>query len=143
MAFTLNLQVRDYELDQYGVVNNAVYSQYLEHARHEFLIAMGLDAAQVARSGRSLALSEIHVVYRISLRSRDLFAVTSRISEVRGARVTFAQAIYRAGETRPALQATAVAVFVDERGRPQRVEGELRAMFEKHLEPEDRTSSPA
>lgn len=135
MAFSLHLQVRDYELDQYGVVNNAVYSQYLEHARHEFLIAMGLDAAQVARSGRSLALSEIRIAYRISLRSRDAFTVTSRISEVRGARVTFSQAIYRAGETRPAVEATAVAVFVDGRGRPQRVEGDLRAMFEGHLEP--------
>ncbi|MFI5400118.1 MAG: acyl-CoA thioesterase, partial [SAR324 cluster bacterium] len=134
MAFTLQLQVRDYELDQYGVVNNAVYSQYLEHARHEFLIAMGLNAAQVARSGRSLALSEIRIAFRIPLRSRDAFTVTSSISEVRGARVNFSQAIYRAGETRPAVEATAVAVFLDERGRPQRVEGELRAMFEKHLE---------
>ena len=141
MAFTLDLEVRDYELDQYGVVNNAVYLRYLEHARHGFLIALGMDAAQVARSGRSLALSEIHVAYRTPLRSRDAFTVTARIAAVSGARVTFAQAIHKRGEAKAAVEATAVAVFLDGQGRPQRVEGALRALFEKHLEPEAERAS--
>ena len=31
--FTLEIVVRDYELDSEGIVNNAVYLHYLEHTR--------------------------------------------------------------------------------------------------------------
>lgn len=72
-VFTLPFRVRDYELDQYGVVNNAVYLNYLEHARHEFMESIGVDPASIAASGRALALSEITLRFRTSLRSKDAF----------------------------------------------------------------------
>lgn len=34
--FELEMQVRDYECDMEGIVNNAIYQHYLEHTRHEF-----------------------------------------------------------------------------------------------------------
>lgn len=131
--YSLEFKVRDYELDQYGVVNNATYLNYLEHARHEFLHEIGIDPAAVARSGQSLALSEIHVHYRSPLHSREHFRVEVSIGAVRGARVTIVQRIVSHPAGRPVLEADAVAVFLDERGRPRRVSAEHRAAFAPYL----------
>ena len=43
----LKLKVRDYECDLQGIVNNANYQHYLEHARHEFLLQAGISFAQL------------------------------------------------------------------------------------------------
>ena len=41
--FVTTLKVRSYECDIYGHVNNAVYLQYCEAARVEFLESLGYD----------------------------------------------------------------------------------------------------
>ena len=37
--FETRMEVRDYECDIQGIVNNANYLHYLEHTRHRFLFA--------------------------------------------------------------------------------------------------------
>ena len=132
-VYSLDFKVRDYELDQYGVVNNAVYLNYLEHARHEFLHTLGIDPAAVAGAGQSLALSELHVHFKSPLRSREFFRVEVAIGEVRGARVAIDQRIVSQPDGRMVLTARAVAVFLDERARPLRVDPLHRAAFQPYL----------
>lgn len=119
--FVLEFRVRDYELDQYGVVNNAVYQNYLEHTRHEFLLSVGVDPASVAAAGRSLALSQLHIRYLAPLRSRDAFHVRLTVSRLTGARVEFHQIVLRMPKKETVAEAWAEALFVDERGRPMRI----------------------
>ena len=49
--YTIALQVRNYECDMEGIVNNAVYLNYLEHARHQFLRSAGIDFAELTQQG--------------------------------------------------------------------------------------------
>lgn len=39
--YTLEIAVRDYEVDSEGIVNNANYLHYLEMTRHEFCRGLG------------------------------------------------------------------------------------------------------
>ena len=134
-VYTQEFRVRDYELDQHGVVNNAIYLNYLEHTRHEFLNILGIDPAAVAKEGRSLALSEIQVKYKGSLRSRDHFRVELDIEAVRGARVIIRQWIVRLPKGNRILEARVVAAFLDEQGQPLRIQRSHKEAFSTYLNP--------
>ena len=54
LYFSLEFTVRDYECDLQGVVNNANYQHYLEHARHEFLISKGISFVKLHEEGIDL-----------------------------------------------------------------------------------------
>ena len=60
-SFSLELAVRDYECDLQGVVNNAVYQNYLEHARHEYLKSIGIDFAALTLQGINLVVTRVEM----------------------------------------------------------------------------------
>ena len=41
--YETRMEVRDYECDIEGIVNNANYLHYTEHTRHRFLRSLGLS----------------------------------------------------------------------------------------------------
>ena len=135
-TFTLDFQVRDYELDQYGVVNNAVYLNYLEHTRHEFLISIGVQPAQLAAAGASLTLSGITVRFRAPLRSKERFRAHIAVSRLTGVRAVFHQWIVALEGEAPAVEAWPEALFLDGQGRPMRIPAEVREKLAAFLEVE-------
>ncbi len=54
--FEIELDVRDSECDLQGVVNNAVYQNYFEHARHRYLTTNGFDFARLHEAGCDLVV---------------------------------------------------------------------------------------
>ncbi len=73
----------------------AVFANYLQHARHEFLSYVGVSADAIAQQGDALALSELNLKYVRPLRSGDSFRVTCHVARATGARLVLQQEVYR------------------------------------------------
>jgi acyl-CoA thioester hydrolase len=127
-SFTLEMSVRDYECDLQGVVNNAVYQNYLEHARHEYLKILGIDFAALAARGINLVVVRAELDYKSSLTSGDRFVVELRPERLSPVRVGFRQSIFRLPDRRPVMQALIIGTAVNANGRP-RLPEELAAVF--------------
>lgn len=115
----LALKVRDYECDMDHVVNNAVYLNYLEHARHEFLSSLGIKFGELAKRGVSLVVTRIEVDYKASLTSGDDFVVQTSLTRNGRIRLQFNQRIYRLSDRRLMLNAVVTGTALNERGRPE------------------------
>ncbi len=74
--FKINMQVRDYECDLQGIVNNAVYMNYLEHARHEFLLDNNVNFVELSQQGIDLVVVKAEIEFKKSLKPADKFYVT-------------------------------------------------------------------
>ena len=66
MKHTATLTVRSYECDSYNHVNNAVYLNYLEYARMEFLRAINFDYEGIVAAGYYLYVTHIDIFYKAS-----------------------------------------------------------------------------
>ena len=128
-AHELEFCVRDYECDLQGVVNNAVYQNYLEHARHEFLRSRGIDFAEVTASGINLVVIRAELDYRKSLASGDRFCVRSQLKRSSRLRCEFHQVIVRLPDEASMLRAIITATSLNQQGRPFLAES-LQALFD-------------
>jgi acyl-CoA thioester hydrolase len=115
--YSLNFVVRDYECDLQGVVNNANYQHYLEHARHEFLISKGVSFFQLHEEGIDLIVTRVEIDYKFPLKSRDQFVVTVNIQREGNARILFVQEIYRLPDLKLVIKAKVTGVAT-RKGRP-------------------------
>lgn len=73
--FRYEMKVRDYECDIQGVVNNANYQHYMEHARHEFLLSCGVSFSKLHEEGIDFMVSKATIEYKTPLRGDDRFVV--------------------------------------------------------------------
>jgi len=118
-CFSLEMAVRDYECDMQGVVNNAVYQHYLEHARHEYLKSLGIDFAAITARGINLVVTRVEIDYRMSLTSGDRFIVTVEPRRISPLRIGFRQTILRLPDRKTAVMAQVTGTSLNAKGRPQ------------------------
>jgi acyl-CoA thioester hydrolase len=118
VMFSWESEVRDYECDLQGIVNNATYQNYLEHARHQFLKAKGIDFAEVTARGIFLIVVRIEIDYKSPLKSGDNYRVDLRLERVSRIRFAFVQEIVRLSDNKTCIQARVITSAMNERGRP-------------------------
>ena len=117
--FTLEIAVRDYELDSEGIVNNAIYLHYLEHTRHAFVKQEGLSFGSLTSEGLVPVVRRMTIDYRTPLRSGDV--MLSRLwVERQGPRFIFYQDIYKKGSGELVVSAAVTIVCMDRDGHINR-----------------------
>ena len=119
--FELELSVRDYELDLQGIVNNSVYQNYLEHARHEFLYSKDINFARLHDEGKDLIISRLEIDYKYPLKSHDRFKVTLDIQRDGHLKVVFDQKILRVPDDKLVVKARVTGVCLKD-GKPVKPE---------------------
>ncbi|KTF17177.1 MULTISPECIES: acyl-CoA thioesterase [Pseudoalteromonas] len=118
MTFKVDFKVRDYECDLQGIVNNSVYFNYLEHARHEFLYAKGVDFAQLAKDKINLVVIRSEMDYKHSLIPSDEFYVAVEPVRISRLKFAFKQTVVRKRDEKVMLNALVTGTSVNEKGRP-------------------------
>ena len=122
--FFVDITVRDYECDQQGIVNNAVYLNYLQHARHEFGKSVGLDWLELSARGIDLVLRRAELDYLQPLRPGMNIRVTAHPVRNGKFRFYFRQEILIMPGEIPAVKAlmTAACVLDGKPAAPQELD---------------------
>ncbi|MEQ8956209.1 MAG: acyl-CoA thioesterase [Gammaproteobacteria bacterium] len=126
VEFIQDMKVRDYECDMQGIVNNAIYQHYLEHARHEFLQSRGLSFSELTNRGIIIVVVRVELDYHGSLRSGDTFRVSVKVKKESRVRIGFYQQIKRLPDESPVVTAKIITTAIKEN---------RRAYFPEELEP--------
>ena len=124
MKVTSELTVRSYECDSYGHVNNAVYVNYLEFGRMEFLNGIGFDYKKMVAAGYYIYISRIDIKYKASSFLGDKLFIDVEPIETGAVKGTLRQSIRKEDGTICA-EAEVTWATVNTQGRPCRLPKEF------------------
>jgi acyl-CoA thioester hydrolase len=114
-----SLQVRTYECDSYGHVNNANYLNYLELARYEFLKDVNFDYPAMIRAGYGVYVALVEINYKKSAVADDILLIKSWPVKKGAVSGVIAQEIWRGEDL--LVDAKVTWAFVDSRGMPVKI----------------------
>lgn len=117
--YSIDLEVRDYECDIQGIVNNSVYQNYLEHTRHKYIKSIGLDFATLAEKGINLVVKRVEIDYQAPLQSGDKFVSMLKMERISPLRFGFVQNIYRLSDNKLMIKALVTGTALNKNGRPE------------------------
>ena len=99
MKVTTQIEVRSYELDSYNHVNNAVYQNYLEHARMDYLNKIGFLYNDFFNAGYIIPITHIDIRYKAMAVLGDTLYIESCPTLLKTVHGAFHQTIRKADGT--------------------------------------------
>jgi acyl-CoA thioester hydrolase len=133
--FSIEMVVRDYELDLQGIVNNSVYQNYIEHARHEYIKKLGINFKEYSQKGINFVVVRAELDYKFPLTSGDKFWVGVQMNMESPVKFAFYEDIYRSSDDKLILKAKIIGTALNSRGRPQ-IPDEVRSIFTTNVQVE-------
>lgn len=115
-----HMDARDHECDIQGVVNNANYQHYFEHARHRFLLDNDINFAGLAQQGINLMVAKIEIEYLGSIVAHDRFYITVEVQAESKIRYQFIQRLFKTESDTLLAQAKTTVVTVGDNKKPLR-----------------------
>ena len=119
MEYECSLRVRSYECDVYGHVNNAVYLNYLEYARGEYLKAIDFPYQTAIDSGFGLYVARISIDYKSPAFPENELRIVTKAVKKGAVSGVLSQTIKRDEDIIATAEVT--WAFVDAKGNPTRI----------------------
>jgi acyl-CoA thioester hydrolase len=127
------LDVRGYELDSFGHVNNAVYQNYYEHARWKMLEEEGITLQTLNDHKRWPVIASAEIKYLRPLLFGQRFEVYSKVTHYKRTSMQIEQEIHLKDEAKTCIsKAVFHSVIVNEKGRPDKLPDDLDRLW-KHI----------
>ena len=112
------LRVRYGETDQMGYSYYGNYAQYFEVGRVEALREIGMSYKSLEENGVMLPVSDFQVKYKAPAKYDDALTISTRIIEVKGARIEFEYTIKNEANTLIATGTTTLVFVAKKNMRP-------------------------
>ena len=113
------LTVRSYECDSNNHVNNAIYLNYLEFGRYEFLKKIGFDYPTATKQGYGIYVARIEIDYKKPAVVDNILTIRSRSVKKGAVSGVIAQEIWRGEDL--IVQAKVTWAFVGSNGLPTKI----------------------
>ena len=120
------IRVRYAETDQMGVAWHGGYFAWFEVGRTDYLRQRGCTYRELEAQGLRLPVIEARAEYLSPALYDDVLEIRTHLVEMRGARVSFAYEVHRAGGPAPIATGFTSHAALDTAGRPRRLPEDLR-----------------
>ncbi|OQX86078.1 hypothetical protein B6D60_06810 [candidate division KSB1 bacterium 4484_87] len=127
--FSLKLKVRSYELDSQGHVNYAVYLNYCEYCRVEFMERANLPFTYFTDQGKYIVIAEVQAKYISPAFLGDELEVTLETVKLKRSSMILKQEIFNTATGNKIFAATLRGVFINKQGRPIPMDEKFRQLL--------------